>query len=347
MFLKRILARLVVSVFVLTAAPYVAAQETSPAARPAQVEREEQEPIKVFTEEVRLPVVAYNDHGHFDPTVEPDDIFVLENDVPQQPMSVRRHPSYILLLLDMGSQTNLAKSTTAIRDIAIRLLQSLRAGDQVCLIQFGDRAEVLQDWTPETKKVLQALDPRRGRLLSGRRSRLAEGIMAAADKLHGKPVGNTHVILITDGAETPSNRVSYAEAVKRLVAAQTAVHVISYTTLMRQAVKHRNSNIFDLDREMKRWFRDYGEAMKQSEEQLVALAEEAGGRIWLPTSAEEALEQCDEVARDIGAQYVVTYRPKRPFTSAGVTERRRVRVFPRRVGLRLLALRSYVVITAR
>ena len=50
-----------------------------------------------------------------------------------------------------------------------------------------------------------------------------------------------------------------------------------------------------------------------------------------------------EVARDIGAQYVATYKPKRPLASAPPGEHRSVNVVSRRVGLRLRSRRSYVV----
>src|SRR5918992_1985942 len=41
-------------------------------------------PVKVFTEEVRLPVIAVDQFGHYDPTVVPDDILILEDGVAQQ-----------------------------------------------------------------------------------------------------------------------------------------------------------------------------------------------------------------------------------------------------------------------
>ena len=76
-------------------------QRPSPTPKP---QSEEQEPIKVFTEEVRLPVVALDQFGHYDPTLEADDILVLENGVPQQIKSVRHVPANVLLVLDTGGE---------------------------------------------------------------------------------------------------------------------------------------------------------------------------------------------------------------------------------------------------
>ena len=45
------------------------------------------------------------------------------------------------------------------------------------------------------------------------------------------------------------------------------------------------------------------------------------------------VEQGAAVAREIDAQYVVTYSPKRPLRAAAATEYRRIHVGARRIGL--------------
>lgn len=45
----------------------------------------------------------------------------------------------------------------------------------------------------------------------------------------------------------------------------------------------------DLDRERRRLLKAYAEALRQSEAALAALADETGGRIWLPASADEMI----------------------------------------------------------
>ena len=98
-----------------------------------------------------------------------------------------------------------------------------------------------------------------------------------------------------------------------------------------------------VDRKMKRVHRAYERAMKKGEERLKALTEETAGRLLVPGGEEEMYEQAGDVAREVDAQYVVTYRPKRPLARSPVTEYRRLRVSPRRIGLTLRARRGYVV----
>lgn len=346
-----------------------------PAPQPSPTLTQEQEQIKVFTEEVRLPVVAFDDYGHFDPSLEMDDLLVLEDGVPQQLRSIQRIPANILLLLDTSNEITLAKSVDTTRAIVMRLLASLRGEQRVAVMQFNERVELLQDWTTDQQQLAHVL---KTKLYPGRRSRLSDAVSAAAEKLKDTPVGSRHVVIITDGVETPGGKVSYADAVKRLVASQATVHIISYTTLVRQAIEDRyKGGIFkqgdgvqrdgtpggqdptlppgmtrspsfrlgtiDLDRQMRRWYKKYGDSAKESEVRLTSLAKETGGQMLLPTSKEAMLTEGEEVARDIGAQYVITYRPKRPLVGARAGEYRRIEVAARRTGLTLRARRGYVI----
>ncbi|HYY59296.1 MAG TPA: VWA domain-containing protein [Pyrinomonadaceae bacterium] len=343
----------------------------SPALTPT--EREPQEPVKVFTEEVRLPVVAYDEYGRFFPGVELDDVLVLEDGVPQEIRSIQRIPANILFLLDTSAAVTLGKDIKTTREIALRLLGRLRAGDNISVLQFGAYTELLQDWTTDTESIAHVL---KTKLTGSKRERLSEAMIVAATRLKERPAGSRHVVLITDAVETPGGRVSYEQAVRELLSAQATVHVISYTAAVRAAIEQRNGRgrarggtgsqrealpipdpgmppgqtrnpsvtfgTIDLDRAMRRHYKKYADETRQSEQRLAKLAEETGGRIQLATQPGEMVRRADEVARDIGAQYVVTYTPKRPLASAQSGEYRRVEVASRRVGLQLRSRRGYV-----
>ncbi|MDX6695807.1 MAG: Ca-activated chloride channel [Blastocatellia bacterium] len=314
-------------------------REPSPAPTPPASQDEEQEPVKVFTEEVFIPVVAYDEHGRFDPTLELEDVLVLEDDVPQQVRSVRRVPANVLLILDMGSQVSDKRSVNLTREIATKIIAGLRPEDAVAVIQNSDRVELLEDWTTDKERIAALFKPK-SKFFSSKQSRLSQCLLAAALKLKEKPAGNTHVILFTDGLETQSSAANlYAEAVKRMTATQATMHVVAFSALAREEIKKRH---FGLDREMSRWYKAYGEATKQNDERLALLVREMGGRFLLPSSSDEAFAQGGEAGRDIDAQYVVTYAPKRPFSAVESGERRRISVSARRLGLQLVAMREYV-----
>jgi VWFA-related protein len=380
---RRLSLFLIAFSLICMAAAGAQAQRGKPTPKPtpqedSQGQRDDQEPVKVFTEEVRLPLVAFDDYGNFDPTLELNDILVLEDGQQQPIRSIRHIPSSVLLVLDVDNQITVAKDTKTTRDLALRLLSHLRKGDEVAVLQFGTGVNVLQNWTTDTASVPQIL---KTKLYGGKRGRISEAIVAAAAMLKDKPAGSRHVVFITDGIETPGGKVSYADAVKQLIAAQATVHVISYTALVRQAIaerkkpsyisggngKMKDPNIgapdptmptdisrggaqvtlisIDTDRAMRRWYKKYSDSTKTNEQRLASLVEETGGQILLPTMSDDLLAQADAVSRDIGAQYVVTYRPTRPLALAKKGEYRRIEVAPRRTGLRLRSRRGYIAKT--
>lgn len=368
----RKLSCLTASLLLLISASHSRAQSgrTMPRPTPTPEAREPQEPIRIFTEEVRLPIFVTDDQGRFDPTLEINDVLVLEDDVAQEVRSVRRIPANVLLVLDTSGGINPVMRTNTTRDVALAFVAALKQGDQIALVQAGDRVELLQDWTSDVEPLKRVL---KTKLSSGRKKRISEALIEAARQLKNQPAGSRHVVLITDGVE--ANDKSYAEAVRQLNAAQVTVYVISYTLMGREAIKKNNPSVIyggppprtandtakeadptipvprpniniatiDTDREMRRKRKEYADATEKSEERLTKLAEETGGRIFLPMTEEEMRGQGREVARDIGAQYVITYKPKRPLASARPGEYRRVKVALSRQGLSVRSRNGYVV----
>jgi VWFA-related protein len=369
---------LVVMVAVLAfAAGQSSSQEPAkPQPSPSPTPEKDQEPVKVFTEEVRLPVVAFDSYGHYDPTLELDDVLVLEDGVAQQLRSLRHVPANVLFLLDTGGESSglggMAKSTSLTRDVASRLVTKLEDGSSIAVMQSGNATEMLQPWTTDKAAVLKTL---KNKLLSSKRSRISDAIANASVQLKDRPEGSRHVVMITDGVDSPGGKVDRAEAIRKLMSARATVHIISYTEFVRQknpkniapvsvGQRPRSSDpiaandptmppgqvrspaygiSIRFDPAMKRQRKAYEAEVKKSQQALKNIADETGGRMMLPLDSMEMLAQANEVARAIGAEYVVTYRPKRPLAEAQPGEYRRIEVASRRVGVNLQSRRGYVV----
>jgi VWFA-related protein len=338
---------------------------------------EDQEPVRVFTEEVRLPVSAMDQYGHYDPTLEIDDVLVLEDGEPQKIRSVRHIPANVLFILDTGGDGNglggLSKKTSTTRAVALKVISRLPEGDRIAVMQSSNQAELLQSWTDDVDEVARTLT---WKMFAGKRSRLFETMTKAAQLLSDQPEGSRHVILVTDGVETPGGKVSLDDALKQLLEVRATVHVISYTAFVRQKTDQHSVKIvtkdnpiagdpvitndptlppgvnrggptfgvgITFDPAMRRVRKAYEAETKKSEKWLATLADETGGRIFLPKSTDEMIDEGEEVARQIGSEYVVTYRPTRPLAEAQPGEYRKVAVVSRRVGLHLHSRRGYLV----
>ena len=243
----------ILSAFALLAC--LSARAQSGRARPTPTPDPDQ--TRVYTEEVRVPVFARDQYGRFDPTLERDDIVVLEDNVPQQVRSIKRIPASVLLVLGTGGELNPAQRTSNTRKAALGVIEGLRVGDAVAVLQFDKKIQLVEPWTTNHDLAKHAIE---SKLSTGNGARPADALQAAAQLFADQPVGNRHVVLVTDGVDTPGSAASpdellrilnandantmggrngFAEALKQLNVAQVTVHVISYTTVGRKASQER------------------------------------------------------------------------------------------------------------
>jgi len=372
--LKRTTGLLVIAAFFTIAATQISSQQPAQP-QPSPSPSPSPDSIRVFTEEVRLPVVAFDSYGHYDPTLELDDVLVLEDGIAQQIRSVRHIPANVLFVLDTGGESSglggMTKKTSLTRDVAAQLVTKLQDGASIAVMQSGNSAEMLQPWTTDKSAVLRTL---KNKLVSTKRSRISEAIANAGVQLKDRPEGSRHVVMITDGVDSPGGKVDRAAAMNKLIAARATVHIISYTEYVRQKTDSKSTLgtgrrptssdpitatdptlppgttrqpsygvSIRFDPAMRRARKAYEADVKKSQEALKNIADETGGQMLLPINRDEMLAQANEVARAIGAEYVVTYRPKRPLAEAKPGEYRRIEVASRRVGLNLQSRRGYVV----
>ncbi|HEX8294469.1 MAG TPA: VWA domain-containing protein [Pyrinomonadaceae bacterium] len=364
----------------LLAAPLCAQSGVRPRPTPKP---DDEEPESVFTEEVRIPVFAFDEKGNFDATLATDDVLVVEDDVPQQVKSVRRTPASVVLLLGTGWDLDPIVRANTTRDVALSVIRNLREGDGLAVVQFSGKVDTLQGWTGDKLEAVRAV---RSKLFSGEGSNLSRALKRAVELLSERPVGNRHLVIITDGIDTAGSK-EYEDAQRRLVASQTTLHVISYTEVAREGMKKpwwkappeapgatqaradqatvgidptrppgmrgpginpRDVNAgVTFDPAMRRRRKEAEREMLRGEARLKTLTEETGGRLRQPDSEEGMSVEAASVAREIDSQYVVTYSPKRPLRRAPPTEYRKLHVGARRQGLTLRARRGYVVGTMR
>lgn len=346
----------------------------SPSPRP---KTDDQDAVRVFTEEVRLPIAATDTYGHYDPSLTVDDVLVVENGEQQQIKSIQHLPANVLVMLDVGNQLGL-KDSNLTRAAALNVINRLFAGTRFAVMQFSMKPEILQSWTTDKSGIEKVL---KTKLLSGKSSRLPDAFAAAANQFKETAPGTRHIVLITDGVDTPGGKISMVSAMKQLNSIQASVHILSYTVLERQELQNKTKVVsggdsvqrdgqpggnpvangdptlppgttrtpsfkigsIDTDIAMRRKRKEYERATQDSEKQLTTIAEESGGRILLPVNSSELMAQADSVARDIGSQYVLTYRPTHPLSQARAGEYRKVEVASRRVGLYLRTRKGYVV----
>lgn len=331
-------------------------------------------PIKVATEEIKLNVIAFDEEGKFVADVADRDLVITENNVLHQPTSVRRVPANVLIVMDTGGELRWMKSLDQTRNVAERLISSLRPEDSVAIIQYSDKAEIVAEWTSDKDEALAAVR----RTKFGRRSAFVKSLVLAKDFFSKSAVDNKHMVLITDGTDSSSDLGSKLRAFRSLLSTDITVHVLSYTKMEITDIEPRTRMIsktpppkampdevaaglpngvrdvaqapkigptINLDRQLLKTLRNRMDDLEASEDQLSELAANTNGEIIISETKEEMIEKAELVARMIDSSYVVTYTPKVPLEELG-TERVII-VTSKRPGLVVEARRKLVVADGR
>ena len=253
-------------------------------------------------------------------------LFRSDNGVRQEIVSFNRErvPANIVILLDASS--SVFSQMRFIRDAAKRFVQGLVEGDKVCVMQFSDRVELLQDWTPasDLQHLQKSLD---WRYHPGLRTNFYDGLYLAAEEQLKKVEGRRIIILLTDGLDTALKPVvGYADALNAVRRAEASVYVVSLTANERSQIESRIGGS-----KLQRIFNGYDSreadrylALLEAAENLLGkLAAQTGGTMFLPAKDDDLSSAYQAIADDLRSQYIITYRPE-PRVKAGLYRHVRV-----------------------
>ena len=333
--------------------------------------------VRINTEEIKLNVLAFDENGNFFRDVNANDLVITENNILHQPASVRRLPANVLIVMDTGGDLRVVKSLEQTRRIARGVVQALRPGDSVAIIQYSDKAEIVGEWTSDKAQMLEAVK----RTNFGRRDVFVDALKLATDFMLKNPLENKHLVLITDGTDSRGLSSAKFDAFQRLLTTDISVHVLSYTSMESNAIEPRTKTIsnspppkampdevrdqlptggpreaakmprigptINMDRTLIKRMKDRQADLDVSQQQLERLAENTNGEFILPETVDEMAEKSSLVARMIDSSYVVTYMPKIPVVETRGIAERNIEVTSKRSGLVVQARRKLVIASGK
>jgi Ca-activated chloride channel family protein len=191
-------------------------------------------------------------------------------------------PLTIAILIDTSG--SIGDKLVFEQQAAIEFLKStLRRGqDRALLITFDTGIDLLQDYTDDTSKLSRAAE----KIRAGGNTSMYDAIyLASSDKLANQ-AGRHIEIVISDGNDTFS-RKSIDDALRIAQQSDAAIYCISTNSIL------GNSS------------RDTANGNKA----LRRLAEETGGRIFLPLNTSELGPNFQKINEELRSQYALTYRP--------------------------------------
>jgi len=341
-----------------------------PPPTPTPTPERDDDPVRVITEEIKLNVLAFDEEGKFVTDVRESDLVITENDILHQPSSVRRIPANILIVMDTGGEMRQIKTLDQTRKTAKAVVTSLQPEDSIAILQYGDRAQIVAEWTNDKTQILNAINKTK----FGRRSVFVEALGLATDFLLKNPVENKHLVLITDGTDSLANSSEKTAVMQKLLSTDINVHVISYTRMEATDIEPRTKMTsktpppkampdevaaqlpngvrdiaqapkigptINLDRKLLKTLKSRKADLESSEKSLSNLAENTNGEFILPESLDEMVEKSALVAKMIDSSYVVTYTPKIPLNENSAE--RNIIVTSKRPNLVVQARRKLIV----
>lgn len=278
-----------------------------PAGPPAE------ETISIDTTEVLLPVTVRDASGQLVTDLTAERFSVFENGV-RQPISsftLRRMPVHVVLLIDTSS--SVVPELEDFKASAWRFMSRLDPEDRICLIRFDDRVELVQDWTGNRATLKRALN----RLSTGMFTRFNDALYLAAREQLGKITGRKAIIVLTDGIDSGRGSTSFEKAFRSVVEEEVPVYVVSKTRI--QSAAEREQLAFyngagggSVNRIRADGIRLTLAELEASERQLTRLAEETGGRLFLPDRFDQLDTVYGQVADELRSQYLIFYTPTDP-----------------------------------
>jgi hypothetical protein len=274
--------------------------------------------------------------------------------------------------MDTGGEMRSVKSLDKTRSIARGVIENLRPGDSVALLQYSDKPEIVATWSSDKEQMLAAIK----RTNFGRRSMFVDGLKFATDFLVKSGLENKHLVLITDGTDSGARSSAKFDAMQRLLTTDISIHVLSYASMEIASIEPRTKSVsntpppkalpdevvnqlpndvkvaatrpkvgptINTDRKMLRTLRSRKTDLEVSQQQLENLAENSNGEFISPDSVDELIAKTALVARMIDSTYVVTYVPKVPVVGTRGIAERNIDVTSKRDGLVVIARRKLLV----
>ncbi|MGH9766802.1 MAG: VWA domain-containing protein [Blastocatellia bacterium] len=282
--------------------------------KPAQQDRrrkpDDGDVIAIDTAEVLLPVTVRDSTGQFVTDLKAEDFIILEDGSPQpiSSFALKRMPVHVVMMIDTSS--SVTRELEDFKESAWRFINQLAPEDQFSLIRFDDEVELVQDWTASRNALKRALN----RLRSGMFTKFNDALYLAAHEQLGKIKGRKAIIVLTDGIDSGRGGVSPERAFRTLVEEETPVYVVSKTRIQSRVERedleyYEKTSSSSVNKLRIEGIKMTLAQLESSERNLTRIAEETGGRVFLPASFDDLGDAYQQVADELRSQYVIFYTP--------------------------------------
>ena len=260
--------------------------------------------IRVSTNLVKVPISVFDEQGLLVGDLRKEDFRLWEDRERQEIRSIGTDTSAMSVVLVLDTSPSSESELKKIKSAAEAFARTLEQDDQISLITFDDEVNLVLDWTRDSKMVKKSL----GKVRSGDRTALYDAMYLAANEQLLNVEGRRAIILLTDCLNNES-RVDFVEASRAVAKSQASLYVVSKTTIIKEQARQgrRVAILNDIYRRLFGEENYVDEFFEKREKEMIALAEETGGRVFFPADYDAIQSVYREIARELKNKYYLTY----------------------------------------
>lgn len=234
-------------------------------------------------EGVTLSVTAWRTDKKTDP-IRPENIFLYENGIEQRVKNFSYDPSPSKIVLLFDNSKTVPIDLEKMKKAAMEFIYEIFDGDQVFVLGYDEKPEIVQEWTDDAKKMEAAVanfrkkgDPNLFDALVGAMNEVLVPLMPGTRK--------TAIVIIGDGLDRNSD-AKFDDVLGALQSHNITVYALQ--------VPDRTGGAYKRDK-------------PKATATIKQLTEGTGGRIFPFAEAQEAAKTiCDEMRRN---RYLLSYMP--------------------------------------
>lgn len=293
------------------------------------------EPIKLHTTLVQVPVVVKEKGGRYLTDLRKDDFSIYEDGARQtiEYFGTTEEPFNVALLLDSSGST--ADQLQQIKTAALAFIDNLRPQDKVLLIEFNDSVRVLSELTNNREQLRRAIAD----IQPGEYTQVYEAVYTAVWERLADIEGRKAVILFTDGIDNASSEIVEEDTLDAVIESEDViVYPIRYST--RADVERRIERKFaaqrvgnsqktetdeqkaqKADMDQQKAMLELDRAYRQADAYLEELARLSGGVVERADQITDLKGALARIADELRKQYWLGYYPpnEKQITSRRIT----------------------------
>ncbi|HEX3102045.1 MAG TPA: VWA domain-containing protein, partial [Pyrinomonadaceae bacterium] len=274
-----------------------------------QTPDKDDQPIKINTVLLNVPVIASDAHGRYVSGLKKENFSVIQDGQKQdiEFFADEKAPMNVVILIDCSGSTR--PFLDSIKDAARDFVKIFRPEDQGMIVTFASEAKVMQEFTSDQKKLDKAI--KKADLLMPSGSNMQDAMYDIVTRSFKGVQGRKAIIVLTDGFVTGQN-VSDQLLINALAETDILVYPVMFNTkavynipYLPDTVRFRDGTVMSREEAVKRIQDEINGQLRF----MSALGPATGGKR-IDATATDFKTAFQNVADELKNQYVIGFYPQ-------------------------------------